>query len=436
MDAATKSLNHITKSGEFSVIKDVPVFDEHDEFDADGKLIRKFDRKALQKIVDECNRRAESSGDLSPFGPGHTIAGAKEHEQPPTYGYAKNYRVGTFGPEKKLGILVDWYVKKTVTTPDGKEADGIAEVKSYPRRSIELWLKDGFIDHIALLRRTPQRDLGLLAFDKGQTVTVPSTNQLFSYSKKDFSAAVLSTNNGLLKLCYAMEPDMPMDTPPMAAGVPGPNGAALGGDDDYEKFCAMCDRYMKEHFGDNLAKYQIQPAASAGDDAVPPDPTLPPVADDKEVVKMAREYASADPKVQVAMFQRMANYVAAVNQRLAAVETSAKDQAIQFSKDDAANRVATLVGEGFVMDANEEQKEFEELPMGEAREKKMAKVRLRYQRDMFNAAPPIIGALLNTGPNGNGKPTKYSRADIDRIVAETAGNPVEYGRRMAELNNR
>lgn len=436
MDAATKSLNHIFNSGEYSVKKDIPVFDAHDEFDADGKLTRRFGRKELQKIVDTCNKRAEETGTLSPFGPGHTITDAPEHLQPFTYGYVNNYRVGEYGPGKKLGILGDFHIRKKVTTPDRKEVDGVKEFLLYDHRSIELWLRDGFIDRVALLRRTPQRDLGLVVFEKGQQITVPSTGNIFSTAQRNHSYAA-AVRGG--KLCYAMEPDMPMDIPPPAAGAPSGGNTFIPGQDgeddaDYQQFCRNCDRYMKEHFGDNLAKYQIAPTAPAGDDAVPPDPTLPPVADDNEVRKMAREYASADPKVQVAMFQRMANYVASVNQRVAAVETSAKEQALQFSKEDAANRVAMLVGEGFVMDANEEQKEFEELPLGAPRDKKMTKVRTRYQRDAFSAAPPITGAMLNTGPNGNGAPKQFSRKeDADKVVAHAEATGKDYAAARREL---
>lgn len=165
---------------------------------------------------------------------------------------------------------------------------------------------------------------------------------------------------------------------------------------------------------------------------MPPDPTLPPVADKDEVAKMARQYASADPKVQVAMFQRLANYVAAADQRIAAVEANSKEQAARFSKEDASNRVAVLVGEGFVMDPTEEVKEFEELPLGDAREKKMAKIRQRYQRDTFSVAPPVMNEMLNTGPtnrvfpNGNGKKKSYSREQTEKAVSYAVDHEMSF----------
>lgn len=424
MDAATKSLDHILKSGEYSVVKDIPVFDEHDEHDADGKLLRKFDRKALQKIVDECNRRAKDTGDLSPHGPGHTINDAPEHLQPVTYGYATNYKIGEYGPKKKLGILADFYVKNKVTRPDGVEADGIAEFKSYPRRSVELWLRDGFIGHIALLRREPKRELGLVAFAKGQQVTIPSTGQIFTSAKKDTSYAA-AVRGG--KLCYAMEPDMDQ-IPAMAAGAPGPNGAAMGGDDDYQKFCSMADKYMKEHFGDNLAKYQVQPTAPGGD--MPPnDPTLPPVAKpDDDVVKMSRQFATADPKVQVAMFQRMA-------QRLEAIEQSSKAQADLFSEEDAVSRVARCASAGCVMDLAAEKLEFMRRPLGKERDDYEKKVTTYHQKDAFAVGRPISGLdFVNTGNGRNGNPQRHSREQIDRAVAESTRTGKDYATILAEMN--
>lgn len=426
MDTATQSLNHITKSGEYTVVPNVVVFDEHEEFDHEGTSVRKFDREKLQKIVDECNRRGKN-GDLSPFGPGHTISGAPEHLQPPTYGYAKDFRVGTFGPEKKLGILCSWYVKKQVKTPDGKTADGVEEVKSYPRRSIELWLKDGFIDHIALLRRTPQRDLGLLDFARGgEYVTIPTTDNLFSAPSRQHSLAA-AVRGG--KLCYAMEYAMPMDNvPAMSAGSPsGTNTFAPGmGDDDqdYSQFCKNADRYMKEHFGDNLAKYQVQPGMAD----LPGDPTVPPKAGPDDVSKMAKMFATGDEKIKVAMFSRLLNEVASI-------KAGSKDQADRYSKEDASNRVALLAGQGIILDPVTEQKEFEDLPLGEARDKYQTKIATHYQRDLnFAGAPPMRGNMLDLhGPNGRGPKKSFGKEEAAKARDYAISKGIGYEAARAEL---
>jgi hypothetical protein len=177
MDTASQSLATILQGDGYECLPNMPVFDEHDEGDA----ARNFDRKKLEVIAKVCNQRARSSGDLSPFGPGHTVDDvwefdnkgkrvrllykARELDQPPIWGFFTNYRVGRFGPDNKLGILADAYVKKQIKTPEGV-ISGREAFSQFPRRSIELWLKDNFIDWIALLRRTPQRDLGLTVFSR------------------------------------------------------------------------------------------------------------------------------------------------------------------------------------------------------------------------------------------------------------------------------
>jgi hypothetical protein len=440
-DTATKSLNHILKSGDYSVIENVPIFDEHDEFDSEGKPVRKFDRAALQKIVDTCNKRSKS-GDLSPFGPGHTISDAPEHLQPVTYGYASDFRVDHYGPEKKLGILCKFHVKNQVTRPDGKQADGLEEVKSYPRRSIELWLKDAMIDHIALLRRTPQRDLGLLDYSKKTTHTIPSTNILFSSQRRDRSLTA-AVRGG--KLCYAMEQPM---NPAMK------DDDQMGGDDfdpngeDHKKFSRHADHYMKTKYGDKLKQYEMGSAPSGGNTFVPgdgdeddklspdmSDPTKQPIADDEDdVQKMAKSYAKAAPAVQAAQFARLV-------QRLRAVEGTAKSQQAQFSKDDAEQRVAGLVAEGYMIDdPADEVNEMKRLPLGAERDKKVAKIRKNYQRDMFQAVAsgPIRGGMLDTGRDAPSGKRSFSRQENDRVVAyidgeRSRGNEISYEDARAKL---
>lgn len=173
MDCASKSLNHITQSGEYVRIPGVVVFDEHDEFTPGGKLLRRFDRKTLQTIAERCNRREQVSGDLAPGGPGHTRDDVtNEEDQPPVWLYARNYRVGEYGPNNKVGLICDFHVKRKIETKDGRVVDGPEYVKSFPRRSPELWPDSPAvpeharltIDWHALLRRSPQRDLGLLTY--------------------------------------------------------------------------------------------------------------------------------------------------------------------------------------------------------------------------------------------------------------------------------
>jgi hypothetical protein len=207
----------------------VPVFDEHDDLDEHGQVLRRFDRPALEEIALRCNARERATGDLCPITLGHTIDGAPEHQQPPIVGFARNFRVGAFGPAQRNGILADFYLRR----------DRYSQAMDFPRRSVELWVKERFIDPIALLRRTPQRDLGLLTHGR----------------------------NGRLILRYAMDDFPPADggefrppalqTPPLS---PGPA--------------------------------DVPPVPPTGQQPPPPlfmpDPTLPPDAQDPDPADMEK----------------------------------------------------------------------------------------------------------------------------------------------------
>lgn len=199
-DPTRATLDRFADPSLWRVIRDVPVFDEHDEYDQDGKLVRKFDRAALEGIARRCNLREETTGDVSPIGPGHTLRQAKETDQPPIWAYGRNYHVGTFGPENKTAILVDWYVK-----PQHWD-----DVLSYPRRSVELWMKDGIIDWIALLRRTPMRDLGLITDLVGAGVN--ETDVLPRYLRPQSTEPVRVYERAGVLLIYERSPMADMAT--------------------------------------------------------------------------------------------------------------------------------------------------------------------------------------------------------------------------------
>lgn len=155
-------------SGESTVVPNVPVFDEHDEVDErptvkdsngndtpnpqKGRLIRRFDAAKLQEICDRCNHRLQTTGDACPVTIGHTRPGEPESSQPAISGYAVNFHLGNFGPAGKLAILSDFYILPAMWQ----------EFEAHPRRSVELFPKDNVFDPIAVLKRTPERDLGLI----------------------------------------------------------------------------------------------------------------------------------------------------------------------------------------------------------------------------------------------------------------------------------
>ncbi|AGA26037.1 hypothetical protein Sinac_1659 [Singulisphaera acidiphila DSM 18658] len=89
---------------------------------------------------------------------GHSDPKLPEIEQPPLAGFMRNYRMGVYGDGKPV-ILADLYIKREFQ-------DLVSE---FPRRSVEIFRKTtphGFIDSLALLKRAPERDLGLVTYSK------------------------------------------------------------------------------------------------------------------------------------------------------------------------------------------------------------------------------------------------------------------------------
>ncbi len=143
----------------WEVHKDLNVFAEHTRQvkDRDGhKRTIRFTRDKLERIAKRNNARDEK-GQPCPLMLGHTEDGVPETQQPPIVGYARTFRVAYDKDLKKWVIRAHYYLKKG-------RAD---EAKDYPRTSVEVWANDEFFDPIALLKRTPQLDLGQWTYGKG-----------------------------------------------------------------------------------------------------------------------------------------------------------------------------------------------------------------------------------------------------------------------------
>jgi hypothetical protein len=194
-DPSMDALRQFDDPSKWVIRDNVPIFDEHDEFDKDGKLVRRFDRQALEIIAQNNNRREATTGDLCPIAIGHTVRGAPESSQPKISGFARKFRVGHFGPQKKLAILSTFYFKPEL----------YGESMTYPRRSIELWpgpkKEDWIADPVSLLRKTPQRDLGLLLDDGSQQSSTPY------YSAASTPVAYMKRWHGRTRLVYSRDDD-------------------------------------------------------------------------------------------------------------------------------------------------------------------------------------------------------------------------------------
>lgn len=248
---ASRAIDKIKKSGQYVLLAGVPIFDQHEQYDAQGNLVNRVDRAKLLDIAKKGNDREKRTGDLAPIGLGHTKPlPAPETEQPPIVGYACNYQV-TADQDGKPILTTDWWIKK----------DQIQALDQYPRRSVELWKKRGDIDWIALLKRSPERDLGLMLPDVNETNALPrylrpkAEGPVVAYERHD---------RGDHKICYSMERYAMSDkakygAETMADPTSMPNADhAAGPDAEYERFAKMCSRYMKEkmpHLPDMHQKY-------------------------------------------------------------------------------------------------------------------------------------------------------------------------------------
>src|SRR5207249_1423516 len=89
--------------------------------------------------------------------------------------------------------------------------DGLEYAKSLPHRSIELWPNDSKIDYVAHLRRSPQRDLGILMFsrDSHKSVVMPWTTFKETIFSSRRSIVGSMAKSGLLR--YSMQSAMAED---------------------------------------------------------------------------------------------------------------------------------------------------------------------------------------------------------------------------------
>ena len=263
MDATLDSLAKFADPARWVVVPNVPVLDTFDyEIPArkapDGSVLPgkkvKLDVPMLHALCQKANAREARTGDVCPLTLGHTVPGAPETAQPPVVGYAKNFRVGTFGPGGVPCAMADfWYDRQH--WGQGYKAD------EYPRRSVELWFQSQMFDPIALLKsRTPMRDLGLLLAQKGIGYVPVSDQALLYPAANDF------------KLCCSME--SPMD--------PTQHPDANAPDNDFLEKMMKCMAHPRMHEAMrgaiHAAMGQSPGAPAAGGPPPLPPHSAPPVA--------------------------------------------------------------------------------------------------------------------------------------------------------------
>lgn len=219
----------------------------------------------LRQIAANALKREKETGTLAVIKIGHVRPEEDEESQPDILGYIRDWRVGTFGPENKTALLYTEYVKR----------ERLQERKKYPFRSPEYYPGKKQITGVAILKRDPELDLGMVAYER--TVTI---------GRRDGSL-----------LCYSAEVNAMPDATQDPTMPPDPNASAQRPviDDnaemtEYVKHC-MSHPYAAKA----MAKYAAAPPAapampSATNGAMPGDdsPSAPYQGADQAMVTYAK----------------------------------------------------------------------------------------------------------------------------------------------------
>lgn len=458
--AHSEAFNKLRDSNQYVMVTGVPVFDAHAEFDKDGNLLRKFGKKELQEICDKTNKRAESTGTLALLSPGHTIPSidgkpAKETDQPKPWGVCDGFRVEKFGKENKDCIFVDWLIQK-------EKSD---EAKSFPHRSIELWPKDGIIDWIAQLRRTPQRDLGLLRWSREANRSVPvESPRLFSQIGTELCSVLrydYKSPSGDLKLCYSMENSinslelnaMPLKYEADPTLAPDAMGSSVPEDKrkqdeeqaEHDKFCKHCDRYMKEKYKPEFHAQYAMPeqeehkedadnsklnAAEGAPSEASSGSTFLPGEDkkDEEKVHMSKNFTKENEQIHYARFQKELESHKAEIASLKAKNDESEKKA-RYAR--AEQKVQAFVAKGYKMLADYDREQFANL--NEEGQAKYAKM-IEETRKQDDYGFPVQGPMIPTTEGNRGDPLHYRKISEQAVeMAEKDG--ISFQDALAKLKN-
>lgn len=129
----------------------VPILDTH------IRKGREVDESLLRLIAKNSNEACES-GDYPLLLIGHTDDHGPEDKQPPLAGFVRKFVIG------------DWQGKPCILADLCFIRSKMGEAMQYPRRSAEIWYADNpehnVIDSVCLMKRTPERRLGLVTYAK------------------------------------------------------------------------------------------------------------------------------------------------------------------------------------------------------------------------------------------------------------------------------
>lgn len=179
MAKLSPAVDNLLNSGKYALRGRPEIFTEHELKGKDGKVVRKVTKADLEKIAEVNNRKAEN-GCLTPAGIGHTyddqydaqgklIRKFPEEDQPQPIGYYYRYSVEHNPQSGKYSLYADEYVQRQLQIRDAKTneyrtVDGVQYAATFPRRSAEIYHSEGWIDWVAMIRRAPRLDLAIESY--------------------------------------------------------------------------------------------------------------------------------------------------------------------------------------------------------------------------------------------------------------------------------
>lgn len=418
-DPTLTILEKFKDPSQWVIVRNVPVFDSHDEVDERptsptyGQVVRHFGQEELQRIAYNCNVR-DRQGNPCRLTEGHTVPNLPEREQPGQLGYARNFHLGRFGPEQKDAILVDYWVHK----------DKYELARTYPYRSVELYVRDMIFNPIAMLRRTPQRDLGEVHFSRhDEPVRYEKGADVVRYSIEDFT------------MPETFPPAAGAATPPPAAPVQDPD--ALSPDD-----VAVADKYMKHY----VKNHPVMRYASDMFEGCPPDVkqkyaasapsgtnTAVPVA--APALPAEGAGTSVPPDVQRMQRDQLAIHYAkldhalkAIQERNAALESALRAEQLKTQRAARERDLVQLEAEGYQFDRAGMLADVADLePAQYAKSLEYVRKYGRQERAPVGAVLPIA---THSDPSAAAK--RYSREEVDRAV-KMAESGMDYAEALRKV---
>jgi hypothetical protein len=155
-DPTLETLERLEDPNLYTRLANVPIFAPHQRKLRDGTILT-VDERRLRLIADVARQRQDGPGSLVRLTLGHVLLAREtpEPRQPRPVGFARITSVGPFGPGHQPALLSDWFIR----------CQDYAEAATYPFRSAEFLADSNTITGVALLRRDPELDLGLLTYD-------------------------------------------------------------------------------------------------------------------------------------------------------------------------------------------------------------------------------------------------------------------------------